>query len=346
MGAVAALGAFEIGLRPFVAGWNYPAGPVREIRQYAEGVAVSHFVPDQLSPYGYRVTGNELLSGAPAGVILSDSHGIAESVADQSTMSSIVERQSRGNGQPLNVLMYGWYQGATPTYVAVANELLEKWNPVWVAVVLNRSDLTKEPIYGLGDAWYWQMKIKPDLSIELVDLRPEKPQGTVEAIRQLVGRSTLALALRRRTVVFAQVERPIPKAAPAEPSPENPHAESKPVVLTPPEQLRLLPLASVRALKRAYGTRLVLIYAPDSPVVGSGEPDQAERDLFVACQAEGVRCANARKAMLDSRDQKGELYRGFNNTAPGVGHLNEVGQKIIADEIWKLVSGQGKEPGH
>jgi hypothetical protein len=31
LGVIAALGAFEIGLRPFVAGWNYPTGQVREI---------------------------------------------------------------------------------------------------------------------------------------------------------------------------------------------------------------------------------------------------------------------------------------------------------------------------
>ena len=116
--------------------------------------------------------------------------------------------------------------------------------------------------------------------------------------------------------------------------------------LTPSEQLRLVPRASVRALKQAYGSRLILIYAPDSPVVGLNEPDEAERDLLAACQAEEVRCANARTAMIEARDQKGELYRGFNNTAPGVGHLNKVGQQIIADEIWKLVSGLGKEPGH
>ena len=58
IGVVCALLAMEIALRPFVAGWNYPAGPIREIRQYAEGVATSHFIPDGLSPYGWRLTGN------------------------------------------------------------------------------------------------------------------------------------------------------------------------------------------------------------------------------------------------------------------------------------------------
>jgi len=339
LGVIAALGAFEIGLRPFVAGWNYPTGQVREIRQYAEGVAVSHFVPDDLSPYGYRFTGNGTIQGAPVGIILSDSHGIAESVSDRATMSSVVERESRAMGQPLNVLMYGWYQAAAPTYVAVAPDMLSKWKPEWVAVILNKSDLSQEPVYKLGDAWYWQMTIKPDLSIELIDLRPPKPEGKIEAIRQLMGRSTLALALRRRTVVFAGAERPQPKAAPAEVRSESELTSKS--QLTPQEQLALVPQATIRALKQAYGSKLIVIYTPNSPITGS-EPDPGENQLIAACESERVRCANVRQAMLKARDEKGLLYRGFSNTPPGIGHLNELGQQLVAQEILKITK-PGKE---
>ncbi len=332
-------------MRPLTAGWNYPTGPVREIRQYGEGVGiVSHYVPDTLSPYGYRLTGNGFLPDAPVALILSDSHGIAESVPDQATMSSIVERISRARGEPLNVLMYGWYQAAAPTYIAVADEIVHKWNPRWVVVMLNHSDLTEEPIYGLGDGWYWQMKIKPDLSIELVDQRPATPTGTLESIRQLVGRSHLALALRRRTVVFARAERPQPKGSinqVTEVSDSSPG--TAPTTLSPKEQLALVPQASVRALKQAYGSRLFVVYAPNCHATGNEEPDEPEKKLFLACHDEGVVCVSAREAMLEVRERTGQLYRGFSNTAPGIGHLNEIGHQIMADQIWRVVSTDEKD---
>lgn len=329
LGAVVALIVFELALRPFVAGWNYPAGPIREVRQYTEGMAVSHFIPDDISPYGHRVTGNGFLESAPVGVVLSDSHGLAEAVPDRSTVSSVIERLSRNEGKPLNVEMYGWTGAAAPTYVATANAIIEKWHPAWVAVVLNYTDLTQEPLYGLGDAWYWQMKIKADLSIELVDLRPPVPSGKIEALRQYLGRSTLALSLRRRMVLMANAQQSV----------QLPQQTSDPVRdKTLKEQVALVPRASIKALKNAYGDRLVVIYAPECGVVGPLEPTAREKELFAACVDEGVRCSSVRDAMIAARDKQGRLYRGFNNTAPCAGHLNDLGQEIVAQEIWRIVS--------
>ena len=340
LGIVGALLCFEVALRPFVAGWNYPVTPVREIRQYTEGMATSHFVPDGIAPYGHRVTGNAFLPDAPVGIVLSDSHGLAEAVPDQATASSVIERLSRNEGKPLNVEMYGWTGAAAPTYVATAGEITDKWHPVWVAVVLNYTDLTQEPIYGLGDAWYWQMKIKPDLSIELVDQRPPTPAGRMEAIRQFLGRSTLALTLRRRTVLIAGNQQPEPKAATQASDQKNS------TVSALKDQIPLVPRASVRALKQAYGDRLLIIYAPECAPFGPLEQTNSEKELLNACREEGAVCSSVREAMISARDTRGQLYRGFNNTAPCAGHLNEVGQEIVAKEIWRLVAGSSKGTSH
>jgi len=48
LGVLAAALVFELMLRPFVAGWNQPVGPVRTIRSYFEGTSVAHFEPDGL----------------------------------------------------------------------------------------------------------------------------------------------------------------------------------------------------------------------------------------------------------------------------------------------------------
>jgi len=63
-GILAAVALFELGLRPFVAGWNQPEGPVRTIRSYSEGFSAAHFEPDGLGTYGNRLTDNLPLPGA------------------------------------------------------------------------------------------------------------------------------------------------------------------------------------------------------------------------------------------------------------------------------------------
>jgi len=334
IGVVCALLAMEIALRPFVAGWNYPAGPIREIRQYAEGVATSHFIPDGLSPYGWRLTGNPFLPNAPEGLILADSHGIAEAIPDNATMASVIEGLSRSSGHPLNVAMYGWYGSAAPTYVAVSNAMLEKWNPQWVAVLLTVDDLKAQPLYGIGDAWYWQMKVKPDCSIELVDVRPPTPTGKWEELRQLIGRSTLALAVRRRSVLIASAGQVAPTSARNESDEKTKDLEA---------DIARVPRASVRALKEAYGSRLVLVYMPYCNVTCTSEPDSVESELLMVCQTEGVRCISMRSAMLSARDQAGQFYRGFHNTKPDEGHLNKVGHQIVAEEIWRIVGPDHQE---
>src|SRR5580658_1990994 len=118
LGVLAAALLFELGLRPFVAGWNQPEGPVRTVRSYYEGISVAHFEPDGWGTYGNRLTGNPPLAGAPEGLILGDSHVVAQAVRDQETMGAVVERLSREGGHPLNVRQYGWTSANAATYLA------------------------------------------------------------------------------------------------------------------------------------------------------------------------------------------------------------------------------------
>src|ERR1700722_14613160 len=114
LGVLAAALVFELMLRPFVAGSNHSAGPVRTIRSYFEGTSVAHFEPDGLGTYGNRLTGNSPLAGAPEGLIVGDSHVVAQAVRDEETMGAVIERLSRADGRPLNVHQYGWISGNAP----------------------------------------------------------------------------------------------------------------------------------------------------------------------------------------------------------------------------------------
>src|SRR5580700_6323031 len=195
LGILAAALAFELALRPFVAGWNQPAGPVRTVRSYFEGTSIAHFDPDGLGSYGNRLTGNAPLADAPEGVIVGDSHVVAQAVRDQETMGAVIERLARAAGRPLNVRQYGWLSANAPTYLASADSILRARNPAWVAVILNAPNIS---VYALTTRQNWRMEVAPDDSFRLIDMRPPQPAGELRTMGRQIGRSSPALALWRR----------------------------------------------------------------------------------------------------------------------------------------------------
>ena len=68
------------------------------------------------------------------------------------------------------------------------------------------------------------------------------------------------------------------------------------------------------------------------------EPDGAELDLARACGEEGVDFLSMRNSMLAEHEQNGLLCRGFHNSAPGMGHFNEVGHRALGTAIWEWAS--------
>ncbi len=317
LGAACALLALDFVLRFFVVGWYYPKTPVREIRQFTEGVATSHFAADGFGTYGHRLTGNAPVAGAPTVMVLGDSHLVQEAVSDDETLGAVIERLSRAAGHPVNVRQYGWYGTAAPTFIASAPELLKAVQPRVVVVVMNAGNLGKE---ALTDGWYWLMRIHSDLSIELVDVRVPEPKGWLADLREFVGRSSLMLALRRRAVLVFQGA----DGSPADGAPDPRAAE-----------LPLVTKASVLGLKDAYGSRLVIFYAPYCKERCDEKPDRAEVGLLSTCRALAVRCLSTRADMVAYMAAHHRILRGFHNTAPGAGHLNRYGLQVLGTAIWE-----------
>ena len=70
-----------------------------EVRNFREGVATAHFLPN-----GLRLTGNPQIGGAPSVLIVGDSHVEAFQVADAQTMGAALERRLRAEGKAWNAL--------------------------------------------------------------------------------------------------------------------------------------------------------------------------------------------------------------------------------------------------
>jgi hypothetical protein len=324
LGILAAALCFELGLRPFVTGWNQSAGPVRTIRTYVEGLSVAHFEPDGLGTYGNRLTGNPPLADAPEGLIIGDSHVVAQAVRDKETMGAVVERLSRDVGRPLNVRQYGWTSANAPTYLASAEPLLRARNPAWVAVILNASNISVEALITRQN---WRMEVNSDDSFRLIDMRAPQSHSWLQNMRQQMGRSALALALWRRFGLF-----------------QNQASNEKP--FNPPltRDAARVPRITVLGLKKAYGTRLLMVYAPALFGTRYDSVDPVENELLALCAREEVACISAHEAMARERYEHFLLGRGFNNTAPGAGHFNATGHRIIGQEIWRYLSARSRPP--
>jgi hypothetical protein len=310
---------FELGLRPFVAGWNQPEGQVRTIRSYSEGFSAAHFEADGLGTFGNRLTGNPPLAGAPEGLIVGDSHVIAQAVRDEETMGAVIERLSRSAGHPLNVRQYGWSSANAPTYLASAGALLRARNPAWVAVVLNSSNIG---VYALTTTQNWRMEVDPDGSFRLIDMRRSQAVGRTQNLRREIGRSALALALWHRVGIGAT---------------ENASVEHLDPRLV--QETARVPRATVLGLKKAYESRLLIVYTPAFFGTRYDSLDPLEQEVLALCEQNGVACISVREGLARERYEQFRLSRGFHNTAPGAGHFNAVGHRLIGTEIWRYLSG-------
>ncbi|MGA3240145.1 MAG: hypothetical protein ABSG03_28045 [Bryobacteraceae bacterium] len=337
LGILAAVLVFELTLRPFVAGWNQPAGPVRTVRSYFEGASVAHFEPDGVGSYGNRLTGNAPLADAPEGVIVGDSHVVAQAVRDQETMGAVIERLARAAGRPLNVRQYGWVSANAPTYLASADSLLRARNPAWVAVILNAPNIS---IYALTTRQNWRMEVAPDDSFRLIDMSPPQPAGELRTMGRQIGRSSLALALWRRFgLIQNRASNPLPSEEIFHPN-EPPDRRDPQLAL----EAARVPRATVLGLKRAYGPRLLIVYVPEFFGTQYRSAEPLEQQVLALCVQEGVACLSAREALARERYEQLRLSRGFHNTAPGVGHFNATGHRIVGQEIWRYFAGRSWPP--
>ena len=325
-GVVAGLTLFELGLRPLATAELPPIArpvadgldsPVVTTRQLEEGIAESNF-----SSAGARLTGNPALTGAPVVVLLGDSHVVAREISDGATMGAWVERLARRDNYVLNVRQYGWRGASPPQYLLVSRDVLKRWNPVQVVVILDGDDLGADPL----NRQFPRMRIGSDDAVEIVqspdsDVAAAGPRqlSTLATLSRIRWRHVLERAPKNwRTFLNAPVELrgPAPTAA----------------------MIEAVPRAAVKALAQAYGAGLLVVYTADVRVTGGEKADEGEERLLAACAQQHVRCVSMRQTMLAAR-REGHVVRGFPTTTLGVGHLNAKGHELVGRAIWTEIRG-------
>jgi hypothetical protein len=323
-GIIVALCLLEVGLRPLATADLPPFArpsadafdsPVITSRQLEEGIAEAHF-----SSAGARLTGNPTVVGGPLIVILGDSHVMAREIGDGQTMGAWIERLARNNHYFVNVRQYGWRGASPPQYLLVARDVLERWNPAQVVVVLDGDDLGADPL----NRRFPRMRIGRDDSVEIVRDPADAP-----ALMPVHHRFTLVALFRIR---WRQVIERAPRSvrywlhAPLEqrgPAPDQ-------------QTINAVPRVEVRALAHAFGPRLIIVYTADVRATGGEKVDPGEQRLLDACAEQRVRCMSMRPLMLAAR-RNGLVVRGFSTTTLGVGHLNAMGHELVGRAIWTAI---------
>ncbi|MDP9177822.1 MAG: hypothetical protein M3O61_09095 [Gemmatimonadota bacterium] len=328
-GVVAALIVLELGLRPLATPdlppFARPAvdaldAPVVSTRQLEEGIAEANF-----SAAGARLTGNPTLSGAPLIVVLGDSHVVAREISDGETMGAWIERLARRERYFVNVRQYGWRGASPPRYLLVAGEVRDRWRPAQIVVILDGDDLGADPL----NRRFPRMRIGHDDAVELVHSPDANPDTAISGQRFTVA--MLARIRWRRVLERAPKNLRAFLNAPVE------HRGPAPT----PEMIAAVPRAAVKALAKAYGPGLLIVYTADVRVRGGERADPGEERLVAACAQHQVRCVSMRETMLASR-RAGHVVRGFQTTTLGVGHLNSKGHELVGRAIWSAVRPQLK----
>ena len=93
----------------------------------------------------------------------------------------------------------------------------------------------------------------------------------------------------------------------------------------------------------AHGLQAVIIYNPGVQIAGDGsfltDTDPAQLAAFqTLCTENGVRFLDLTEIYLRSCREQHLLPAGFSNTAPGKGHLNAVGHRLIAETVYAAIT--------
>jgi hypothetical protein len=213
-----------------------------------------------------------------------------------------------------------------------AKSLLRARSPLWVAVVLNAYNIGVNALVTRGG---WRIEVAPDYSFHLIDGRPPGHTRWRQTLGPWVGHSTLFLSLEQRLgLILTRLAQE--RRAKQMVSQERESALD--------EESARVPRATVLGLKRAFGGRLLIVYAPQVLGPGHYSVEPVETELQQLCAEAGVAFLSVRERLEQDRNDYSRLSRGFHNTAPGVGHFNVIGHQIIGEEIWRYICARPSPP--
>jgi len=313
-GACIAVFAAELLLHPISGKYETSSG--MEISSFREGQASAHFLSN-----GLRVTANPQIPGAPAILIIGDSHVEAFQVPDGETMGSDLERDLRASGKQWNVWQYGWSGADGADYIFAAPMFLEKFPSSYIFLTMNDGDFRTKS----GE----QARISDrDGTVVAEGLVPNAIPG-----RERSYGGHLARKMKESGLIYNGVLRFQTDVKPLLRHERIANAQEDALPREGSSNAELMEMI-VRGLKQQYGDKLHIVYTPAQPFSDTEPLEPAESLLLAECQAQHVPCRSLRDRMIHELTVNHRLSRGFSDTEPGKGHLNARGHQLMANELF------------
>lgn len=268
----------------------------------------------------------EKVAGEVRILVIGDSLTTGFEVADGATYCDRLQAMLTAQlKRPVTVVNAG-RAGASPAfYLQLADVYQRAVAPDYTVIQLDESDFSDEAFV---DVKSFRFVAAPDgfrLVAASPEPAPEPPLKRLAALHPaLQPLGTLQGGLRSSITTAVDKLRPQQEAIAARLRSAGPFAATG----TPPahDYTGLLRWSVPRLLKRYPGA--VVLFVPDE----SAGRTRVERLVAETVQASGGICLNPRRAFSQAA-QSHRPPRGFNNTMPGTGHLNELGHQLVADHL-------------
>jgi len=98
----------------------------------------------------------------------------------------------------------------------------------------------------------------------------------------------------------------------------------------------------MKMLKEKYQIPIILLYIPTTPIIEDNIVKTKKDEFFpilqVHVQQHDITLINMKESFEQAYQQIKQLPRGFENTSPGDGHINELGHQLVAEELTKALT--------
>ena len=276
----------------------------------------------------------------PRVLIIGDSFTQAAQVSDEDTYVIQAQRNLDSMGVKAALWNAGSAGLSTPVYIGVAAHFRETLQSKWAVVQLNTLDFRldrtdKSRVYWVepeGDSFTLKHNSMNAAGVFGPKVLRKIP-GAVAALRTATLLSLGQTFIEKLTAKPDEAGHVGPK--------EKPDLQA---VAKEEETVASYVRWSVRELKRAYGN-LVILYVPTINYFDLDEAHPSdEAVLAAACQEEGVPLVNPRPVYEEEFKKTGRPSHGFSNTTPGVGHLNSTGNRLLGQELAKVLGSVLERP--
>lgn len=265
-------------------------------------------------------------------IFLGDSYTEALAVNRQNNYVKITEKLLNDNGYAFRSINLGISGNSIPDHIRNAPGFIKTFNPKYVIVQLHFNDFVDEAL----NPEHGNKIIKKEnkYSIEH-SIRSKK--RTANHIADITGWFQPVSFRIINNAISSYQEKTFKKN---EIHPSNDSEERN------REEIQNIIDWQVRELKKAYGNKIVFLYFSPLPNIMEGTVNITENSsntekkemVFNSAKKWNIDTFDIEDVLVEYYQKTHRMPRGFQDTRPGLGHLNAAGNYLVADSLYNYLS--------